>query len=42
MKNDALFINVGRGTIVKEEVLVEALKEELIRHAYLDVLKMNH
>ncbi|MEB7385532.1 phosphoglycerate dehydrogenase [Staphylococcus xylosus] len=39
MKNDALFINVGRGTIVKEEVLVEALKEELIRHAYLDVFE---
>lgn len=39
MKNEALFINVGRGTIVKEEVLVEVLNEKLIRHAYLDVFE---
>ena len=39
MDNNALFINVGRGTIVDEEVLINVLKDRLIRHAYLDVLK---
>ena len=39
MKNELLFINVGRGSIVKEEVLVEVLKEKIIRHAYLDVFE---
>lgn len=42
MDNNALFINVGRGTIVDEEVLINVLKDRLIRHAYLDVLKKNH
>ena len=42
MDNNALFINVGRGTIVDEEVLINVLKDQLIRHAYLDVLKKNH
>ncbi|MCY7264659.1 bifunctional glyoxylate/hydroxypyruvate reductase B, partial [Pseudomonas protegens] len=27
MKNDAIFINIGRGAIVDEEALVKALKE---------------
>lgn len=42
MKEDTLFINVGRGTIVEEDDLIEILKEKLIRHAYLDVFEMNH
>lgn len=37
MGQDALFINVGRGTVVKEELLVEVLKEKVIRKAALDV-----
>ena len=39
MKEDTLFINVGRGTIVEEDDLIEILKEKLIRHAYLDVFE---
>nr|WP_272108689.1 phosphoglycerate dehydrogenase [Staphylococcus sp. NRL 22/194] len=39
MKNEALFINVGRGTIIAEEDIVEVLKNRLIRHAYLDVFE---
>ena len=42
MDNNALFINVGRGTIVDEEVLINVLKDQLIRHAYLDVFEKNH
>ncbi|WP_414045866.1 phosphoglycerate dehydrogenase [Macrococcus equi] len=37
MGPEALFINVGRGTIVKEEVLLQALQENKIRKACLDV-----
>ncbi|MDG0844594.1 phosphoglycerate dehydrogenase [Staphylococcus equorum] len=39
MDESALFINVGRGTIVDESVIIEALKEKYIRHAYLDVFE---
>lgn len=39
MKDDALFINVGRGTVVDENVLVEVLKDKVIRQAYLDVFE---
>ncbi|ATH62312.1 hydroxyacid dehydrogenase [Staphylococcus pasteuri] len=39
MSNNALFINVGRGTIVKETTILKVLKENLIRHAYLDVFE---
>ncbi|MBL7585065.1 NAD(P)-dependent oxidoreductase [Staphylococcus saccharolyticus] len=39
MKDDALFINIGRGTIVDEQVMVNVLKDKLIRHAYLDVFE---
>lgn len=39
MKEDTLFINVGRGTIVEEHDLIEILKEKVIRHAYLDVFE---
>ncbi|HLR18722.1 MAG TPA: phosphoglycerate dehydrogenase [Staphylococcus sp.] len=39
MDETSLFINVGRGTIAEEKVIVEALKTEEIRHAYLDVFE---
>ncbi|MDU4928455.1 MAG: NAD(P)-dependent oxidoreductase, partial [Staphylococcus epidermidis] len=39
MDNNVLFINVGRGTIVDEEMLINVLKDRLIRHAYLDVFE---
>ncbi|OIS55504.1 hydroxyacid dehydrogenase [Staphylococcus equorum] len=39
MNETTLFINVGRGTIVDESVLIEALKEKQIRHAYIDVFE---
>lgn len=39
MKDDSLFINVGRGTIVKEEIILKVLKNKIIRHAYLDVFE---
>ncbi|GAA5467100.1 glyoxylate/hydroxypyruvate reductase B [Staphylococcus aureus] len=47
MKDEALFINVGRGSIFKEALLIEVLKSRVIRHAYLDEfenepLKPNH
>ncbi|SUK96519.1 D-3-phosphoglycerate dehydrogenase [Staphylococcus aureus] len=41
MKDEALFINIGRGSIVKETLLIEVLKSRVIRHAYLDVFEMN-
>lgn len=37
MKNTAVFINLGRGDVVDEKVLMKALKEEQIAHAILDV-----
>lgn len=37
MKNDATFINIGRGEIVKESDLVQALKDGQIAYAGLDV-----
>lgn len=37
MGSDALFINVGRGTVVKEDILMQALKDKVIRFACLDV-----
>lgn len=39
MKSSALFINVGRGPIVKEGDLVRALEENLIAGAGLDVME---
>ncbi|NWK83880.1 hydroxyacid dehydrogenase [Staphylococcus sp. GSSP0090] len=39
MDSNALFINVGRGTVVKEEILIEILKNNEIRHACLDVFE---
>ncbi|KMY53115.1 3-phosphoglycerate dehydrogenase [Bacillus sp. FJAT-27231] len=37
MKGTAAFINIGRGDLLEEEVLMEALKNNEIAHAYLDV-----
>lgn len=39
MKESAVFINIGRGNVVKEEILIEALKENKISHAVLDVFE---
>lgn len=39
MKNDAVFLNMGRGTTVNEQELIDALKEDRIRHAILDVME---
>lgn len=39
MGEDALFINVGRGTIVEERILLEALQSGTIRRAALDVFE---
>ncbi|MCU5746244.1 phosphoglycerate dehydrogenase [Staphylococcus sp. SQ8-PEA] len=39
MKETCLFINVGRGTIVNETTLIEALENGSIRHATLDVFE---
>lgn len=39
MSRDAHFINVGRGTIVSEAVLTNALEQKLIRRASLDVFE---
>lgn len=39
MKESALFINIGRGTIASEDTIINALKEGKIRHAYLDVFE---
>lgn len=40
MKQDALFLNFGRGNVVQEEVLIRALKEQQIAHAVLDVYEV--
>ncbi|MBT2681487.1 D-2-hydroxyacid dehydrogenase [Bacillus sp. ISL-35] len=37
MKDTAVFINIGRGDLVQDEVLLAALQEKKIAHAYLDV-----
>lgn len=39
MKETAVFINIGRGSLVKTEVLIEALNQKEIAHAYLDVFE---
>ncbi|RDI37187.1 D-2-hydroxyacid dehydrogenase [Falsibacillus pallidus] len=39
MKETAVFINIGRGDAVSEEVLIEALEEERIAHAFMDVFE---
>ncbi|KIY21805.1 MULTISPECIES: D-2-hydroxyacid dehydrogenase [Mesobacillus] len=37
MKDSSAFINIGRGDLVQDEVLLAALQEKKIAHAYLDV-----
>ncbi|OAH53027.1 MULTISPECIES: D-2-hydroxyacid dehydrogenase [Bacillaceae] len=37
MKQTAAFINIGRGDVVSEHVLLSAINDEEIAHAYLDV-----
>ncbi len=39
MKDDAVFMNVGRGNAVDEQALIEALHEKRIRAAVLDVFR---
>ena len=39
MKNDAIFMNFGRGDLVEEQILVEALGNEEIAYAVLDVFE---
>ena len=40
MKETAVFMNFGRGDIVDEQILVKALKNNLIGHAVLDVFEV--
>ncbi|MFB3176998.1 phosphoglycerate dehydrogenase [Staphylococcus pseudintermedius] len=39
MNQHTLFVNLGRGTIAQESVIVDALKNKSIRKAYLDVFE---
>ncbi|WAA12940.1 D-2-hydroxyacid dehydrogenase [Fervidibacillus halotolerans] len=39
MKKEAVFINMGRGDAVNETELIEALKEDELAHAFLDVFQ---
>ncbi|WP_436861045.1 2-hydroxyacid dehydrogenase [Staphylococcus caeli] len=39
MKNDAIFINIGRGAVVDEQALVQALQDGQIAACGLDVLR---
>ena len=39
MKQTAIFISIGRGTVVKEEHLIQALEEKIIGGAALDVFE---
>jgi phosphoglycerate dehydrogenase-like enzyme len=39
MKSSAVLINIGRGTTIVEQELIEALKEKRIAHAVLDVFE---
>lgn len=39
MKQSAIFMNFGRGDVIKEEELLRALKEECIAYAVLDVFE---
>ncbi|WP_404358102.1 D-2-hydroxyacid dehydrogenase [Cytobacillus firmus] len=38
-KNSAVFMNIGRGDLVEEKVLLSALEKHQISHAYLDVFE---
>lgn len=37
MKESSVFINIGRGDLVDESVLLEAMRQKKIAHAFLDV-----
>ncbi|TQS70650.1 D-2-hydroxyacid dehydrogenase [Ornithinibacillus gellani] len=37
MKDHTVFVNIGRGDLVESEVLIQAIKEQEIAHAILDV-----
>lgn len=39
MKREAVFINIGRGDVVKDTTLLEAIKEGEISHAVVDVFE---
>ncbi|MEH7226776.1 D-2-hydroxyacid dehydrogenase [Bacillus sp. JJ1566] len=39
MKKEAIFINIGRGDLVKEEVLLRAMESKKISHTVLDVFE---
>ncbi|WP_079478428.1 D-2-hydroxyacid dehydrogenase [Halobacillus salinus] len=39
MKEDAIFLNMGRGDLVETEVLLNAVRNSEIRHAVLDVME---
>lgn len=39
MKKTAVFMNFGRGDLVKEDIVVEALQQNMIAHAVLDVFE---
>ena len=38
--NDVVFINVGRGDVIKEELILEALEKKWFRAAILDVFEV--
>lgn len=40
MKSTAMFMNFGRGNVVSEEVLIDALRNQEIEHAVLDVYEV--
>jgi D-2-hydroxyacid dehydrogenase (NADP+) len=39
MKKSSIFINIGRGSTVKEDDLIAALKQKMIAGAVLDVFE---
>jgi phosphoglycerate dehydrogenase-like enzyme len=39
MKESAVFINIGRGDLFQEEVLIEAMENKELAHAFLDVFE---
>ncbi len=39
MKDSSVFINIGRGDVVEESILINALEDQLIAHAVLDVFE---
>lgn len=39
MKKSAVFINIGRGNLIKDEALLKVMQNQEIAHAYLDVFE---